>query len=111
MTANTTILLHPARFGELQQHLETRRRRLAAGPFTDRAPGSLPACPRCAARPDEVSQARELHAPDRLAFAPCGHTFRKAQTVPYCMRKDCDGHTEEARTWSGRIVARVHYCD
>lgn len=32
-----------------------------------------------------------------------------ASTV--CLTKDCDGDTDEIRTWSGVLVARIHRCD
>ncbi|MEU8555933.1 hypothetical protein AB0C80_18355 [Streptomyces anthocyanicus] len=27
-----------------------------------------------------------------------------------CLTKNCDGDTEEIRTWSGLLIHRVHYC-
>ncbi|WP_326729001.1 hypothetical protein [Streptomyces phaeochromogenes] len=28
-----------------------------------------------------------------------------------CLTKDCMGDTQELRTWSGQLLARVHHCD
>jgi len=27
-----------------------------------------------------------------------------------CLTKDCDGDTDEIRTWSGVLIARIHRC-
>lgn len=37
-----------------------------------------------------------------------GRPIRQGPRV--CLTKDCGGDTDEIRTWSGRLVARIHRC-
>lgn len=37
------------------------------------------------------------------------HTTRRRPPA-VCLRKDCDGHTDDVHTASGQLVARIHHC-
>lgn len=69
---------------------------------------SVPAAPRpdCALI-DRLERDLGLAEPAPDAPEPA----RRRPRPPYCLRKGCAGGTHECRTMSGRIVARVHYCE
>lgn len=78
--------------------------------------GEIPTC-----RPRQGEQLVTLSpgGPDYARIARLEHelgigdreperTMRRAAAA--CLTKDCDGDTDEIRTWSGVLIARIHRC-